>query len=219
MKAAELLTSEILPLKPTDTCETAMVFMHSWKVFHLPVSDNGKLIGYVKIEDIETQKHKEKIGSFIVPLTQLYLLPDTHFFSVVQLFTETKFSTIAVCDSEGKLLGIVSVQQLVYTLGQSSLLQPGAIVVIQMAPQDYSLSELTRIIEYNDCKVISVIVNPVADSPSLVHVSLKLNKQAIQSVIQTLQRYNYSIESVLQTDETEADLYNRYDWLIKYLNT
>jgi predicted transcriptional regulator len=52
MFAEELLSNDIFPLKKTDSCESALVFMSDWKVFHLPVVDNGKLLGYVSYDDI-----------------------------------------------------------------------------------------------------------------------------------------------------------------------
>lgn len=61
MFAEELLSNDIFPLKKTDSCESALVFMSDWKVFHLPVVDNGKLLGYVSYDDINNQSGKTKV--------------------------------------------------------------------------------------------------------------------------------------------------------------
>jgi predicted transcriptional regulator len=53
MFAEELISTDIFPLKKTDTCENAILFMHDWKVFHLPVADSGKLLGYVTYDELK----------------------------------------------------------------------------------------------------------------------------------------------------------------------
>jgi acetoin utilization protein AcuB len=219
MIASEFFSPDIFPLKKTDTCESAMVFMHDWRVFNLPVVDNGKFIGYASFEHLAEAKPKDKIEKLVEPLLQMYVLKTYHLFEVIKQFAESKLTCLAVCDAESSYLGAISLNEVALMYKNSSLVQPGAIITLQMNPQDYSLAELARIIEYNDCKILHVFINPVTSNLGKIVVSLKLNKQNITTVIQTLERYQYSIQSVHQADNQDADLNNRYDWLIKYLNT
>ena len=219
MFAEELLSNDIFPLKKTDSCESALVFMSDWKVFHLPVVDNGKLLGYVSYEDINNQSGKTKVDKIIQPLVQLYAHKGQHFFEVMKLMAETGFTVIAISDEEAEYKGVVSVKELIQVYKSSSLTQPGGIIVLEMTPQDYSLAELSRIVEYNDAKILNVFVNTSPGNLSKVLVSLKLNRPELSTIVQTLERYQYRIHSVHQTLDQSSNFSNRYEWLIKYLNT
>jgi acetoin utilization protein AcuB len=219
MIVSSFISSEIFPLKKTDTCEMALVCMEDWRTFNLPVSDNGKFIGYVSFDKLSEAAGTEKIEPFVEPLIQLYALQSNHIFEVIQQLAQSNYTCLAVSDEEQNYNGAVSVNEILAVYKNSSLTQPGAIVTLTMNPQDYSLSELARVVEYNDCKILHVFIHPDPGNSGKINVSIKLNKQNIHTVIQTLERYQYSIQSVHQVDEHDADLHNRYDWLIKYLNT
>jgi acetoin utilization protein AcuB len=219
MIVSEITSTDIFPLKKTDTCESVLVFMQDWKVFHLPVVDNGKLVGYVTVDDLNSLKGNLKIEKYIIPNPQLFLLKTQHLFEVVQQFAETKYTCLAVCDVENNYQGAVSLTELNQAFNNSSLIQPGAIIVLRMNPKDYSLAELSRIIEYNDSKIVNVFVHTDFTDNTKIMVSLKLNKKAISTVLQTLERYQYNIHSIHQFAEQNADVNDRYDWLIKYIHT
>ncbi|AMS25842.1 hypothetical protein AEM51_01305 [Bacteroidetes bacterium UKL13-3] len=219
MFAEELLSNDIFPLKKTDSCESALVFMSDWKVFHLPVVDNGKLLGYVSYDDINNQSGKTKVEKIIQPLVQLYANKGQHFFEIMKLMADTGFTVIAISDEEAEYKGVVSVKEIVQVYKSSSLTQPGGIIVLEMTPQDYSLAELSRIVEYNDAKILNVFVNTLPGNFSKVLVSLKLNRPELNTIVQTLERYQYRIHSVHQSMDQSSDFSTRYEWLIKYLNT
>jgi CBS domain-containing protein len=219
MFAEELLSNDIFPLKKTDSCESALVFMSDWKVFHLPVVDNGKLLGYVSYDDINNQSGKTKVEKIIQPLVQLYANKGQHFFEIMKLMADTGFTVIAISDEEAEYKGVVSVKEIVQVYKSSSLTQPGGIIVLEMTPQDYSLAELSRIVEYNDAKILNVFVNTLPGNFSKVLVSLKLNRPELNTIVQTLERYQYRIHSVHQSIDQSSDFSTRYEWLIKYLNT
>lgn len=219
MFAEELVSNDIFPLKKTDSCESAMVFMSDWKVFHLPVVDNGKLLGYVSYDDVLNQSGKTKIEKSIQPLVKLYADKSQHLFEIMKLMADTGFTTLAISDETAEYRGVISIKEIVQVYKHSSLAQPGGIVVLEMTPQDYSLAELSRIVEYNDAKILHVFVSAAPGNLSKVLVSLKLNRPELSTVVQTLERYQYRIHSVHQSIEQSSDFSSRYDWLIKYLNT
>ena len=219
MFAEELLSNDIFPLKKTDTCESALVFMSDWKIFHIPVADNGKFLGYVSFDEINTQPGKTRIEKVIQPLLQLYVDKGQHVFEIIKLMADTGYTAIAVSNEESEYKGVVSVKEIIQVYKNSSLAQPGGIIVLEMTPQDYSLAELSRIVEYNDAKILHVFVKAVSDNPSKILVSLKLNRPELSAVVQTLERYQYRIHSIHQTIDSSSDFGNRYEWLIKYLNT
>lgn len=219
MIVSELISADIFPLKKTDTCSAALLFMQDWKVSHLPVVEGGKLLGYVGAQQLNQLDEDSKIEQWIQPLIQLYALKSDHFFQLFKQVSLSKISCIAVCDHENNYQGAVSINELTLAFCNSSIGQPGAIITLKMSPLDYSLAEIARVIEYNDCKIVNLFIQPDPLDATKILVALKLNKQSVSTAIQTLERYQYMIYSVHDAMENNADLNDRYDWLIKYLST
>lgn len=219
MIASHLISADIFPLKKSDTCESALVFMSDWKVSSLPVIQDGKLMGYVYSNELNHGRSTDKIETYLRPLPQLFIFQNQHFFEILTIMNEAKTDVLALCDEAGQYQNAISVHELVRFISKSSLAQQGAILVLSMSPQDYSLSEISRIIEYNDCKILNVFVNSHPDNPSSILVSIKLNKQAVSAVVHTLERYRYNVYGIFMNEDQAGEMATRYDWLIRYLNT
>jgi len=95
--------------------------------------------------------------------------------------------------------------------------QPGSVIVLEMSQNDYSMSEIAQIIESNDARILSMYITSKIDSTNM-EVILKVNKQDLNSIIQTFNRYNYSIKASYGQEEDPEDLRDRFDSLMNYLN-
>ena len=51
MRVSELMATNVITCKPENNCSEAMALMKRHKIRHLPVVDNGKVIGVVSIRD------------------------------------------------------------------------------------------------------------------------------------------------------------------------
>jgi hypothetical protein len=101
----------------------------------------------------------------------------------------------------------------------SAIEKPGGIIVLEIAQSDYLMTEISQIIESNDAKILSMYVNTMEDSTKL-EVTLKLNITDLTSIIQTFNRYEYSIKASFMEFDEQEDLYNeRYDLFMRFLNT
>ncbi|MFI5220723.1 MAG: CBS domain-containing protein [Bacteroidia bacterium] len=220
MFASDLISNELLPLKKTDTCETAAVFMHNFEVAHLPVIDNGKVIGYVCLKEIYAEPKSSKLDNFIRNEKQFTVFFNQHLFEVINYMSDSSLSTISVLNDEGNYSGIISYHELINDLfHHSSLAQPGGIITLEMKAKDYSLAELSRIVEFNDVKIINTYIGTTKNDEYSIFVSLKINQIELKNVIASFERHGKIIRSVNQAVQKEEKFTNRYEWLIKYLNT
>ncbi len=220
MFAETLLSHEIFPLKKTDTCETAQVFMHDWEIAHLPVVENNKLLGYVTLEEISNNSKSTKVDKLIKNEKQFFATAHQHIFELLKIFSESSLSTIGVVNAQNSFAGIISYKEIINVIYKnSSLSQIGGIIVLEMLPKDYSLAELSRIVEYNDVKIINVFINTLVNENNSILVTMKFNQTDLKNVATSLERHGKVIRSVHQADKIDDSYANRYDWLIKYLNT
>lgn len=52
VKLEDVMTREVITVTPSDTVNTCMALMTDYRIRHLPVLENGELIGIVSIGDI-----------------------------------------------------------------------------------------------------------------------------------------------------------------------
>ena len=96
--------------------------------------------------------------------------------------------------------------------------QEACVIQLEMGSYDYSLSEIARIVEENDAKILGLTVEAVAEEPGRIVVSILVNKAECPGVIQSFYRYNYNIINVFSSPEENSDLLDRYSLLMRYLN-
>ena len=80
------------------------------------------------------------------------------------------------------------------------------------------MSEISRLVESNDAKVLYSDIISIPDSEK-IKVTIKLNKTDLTRIIQTFNRFGYTITASFHKNEYEEDLRKRYDGFLRYLNT
>ena len=93
----------------------------------------------------------------------------------------------------------------------------GGIIVLEMEPRNYSLSEISRICESNDVSIISLFIKTKNES-GLLLVTIKTNRTDIQSLVSTFERYNYTIAEIYSIENNENDLQQNYNALMHFMN-
>ncbi len=217
MIAADLISTRLFPLKKNDTVENALILMQDWQVYQLPVVEGGKVIGTCDSQNLLKQKKSDKIIHHLNKL-QVFIHPNQHLFEIIKLFSELQLNTITVVDEE-IFLGIISGVELLEAYKKSSLSQPGAIIKLQMPSRNYSLTEISRLVESNDVKILHLFIASVGDEDGHIELSLKLNSNEIKNVLTTLERYNYQITGVYNAASMDDSFKSRFENLIKYLNS
>lgn len=220
MTAQEILSDIIVPLKTSDTVEVAISMMNEFKVSHLPIVNNLAYLGLVSEGDLEDNMEDIDlpIGNIKLSLARPMIEGFHHVYDVIRIMSEMGLSVLPVVDAEENYLGVVSLESLNRQLVHLAAVDnPGAVLVLSMSQNDYSLSEIAQIVESNDAKILSMYITSDIDSTNL-DVIIKVNKQDIEGIINTFNRYNYTIKAFYGRDENPDDLRDRFDSLMNYLN-
>jgi len=93
----------------------------------------------------------------------------------------------------------------------------GALIAIELNPQDYDLSNIARLVESNNSKILGLFSYPVKETGKLV-VMLKIDSEDASAVLRSLERFDYSVIYHFQehglTDEIQRE---RLEELMYYL--
>ena len=220
MFANQFISDEIFPLKRLDSVDSAEVFMQDCMVRELPVVDGGKIIGMVS-EFILQNTNKSKVEDCMNTQLDVYTINEfAHYFELWQRFDFSKFDSLTLVNNEQQFKGIVAVKDIMkHSYANLALAQEGSFLVIEVSAIQYSLAEIARICESNEAKILHLMIESKGGEGQLLHVSLKLNKIYLNHVIASLERFGYHIVQTNSPLNPIQNLDDRYDWLLKYLNT
>lgn len=219
MRAVDLISEIIPPLKSTETGERAMEWMNELRVSHLPVVKKGEYIGLISENDIyDMPDPSERIGACFPNLPKPFIYSNRHVYEVMKIIADLKITVVPILDENNNYLGCTD---LLYLMSQitavNSIKEPGSIVVLEMNTHDYSLTEIARIVEENNAKVLSSFITSSEDTTE-IEVTIKINADNIDRILQTFSRYDYVVKATFQKGEFEEDLKKRYDELMNFLN-
>ncbi|MFP4663032.1 MAG: CBS domain-containing protein [Bacteroidales bacterium] len=219
---AKNLISEIVPaLKTSDTGDKALSWMEFFKVSHLPIVNNEDFLGMISESDIYNLNcGKEAIGNHKLSLIRPFVLEDQHLWEVAEIVAEMKLTLIPVLATDSKkFLGSVILPDLVHHLAKiTGAGHTGSIIVLEMGQKDYSLNEISRIVEEENTKILSLYVSGANDSMK-IFVTIKLDTSEILPIIRSFDRYDYVIRaSFLMDDDINKHYRDRYESFLSYLN-
>ncbi|WP_286755051.1 CBS domain-containing protein [Roseivirga sp. UBA838] len=220
MVAADLINHMIPPLKRTDDGNKAIVWMEELRTNQLPVIEKGRFLGFIS-EDIilEDNDPQKAISEYDLEDAGCVVLEHQHFYDVIRMASDFDSQMVAVLSSAGSFMGVVGIEDTIRAIANSTAVQDqGAILVLLVNYRDYSLAEISRLVEGENARVLSVAVSrDIADS-SMFRVTLKINQTEVSHIVASLERFGYKIIGRFQEEESKSNEKERFDLLMKYLN-
>lgn len=216
----ELIDRSIEPLEAEDPPQQAMNALMESGFTHLPVVDeHDVLVGLVtEREVIDSLGTADTIGE-CVAVGIVHVGPSMHFFSAARVLSRHDLEVVPVTDEEGGYRGVLTrsavFERFAETLGCHL---PGAIVVIEMEPRDYSVAQVIHIVEQNDVKVLSVSADQPRHQEDDLRLTLKLNVRDAARVRHMLSHHGYRIVASFNEAESREDLQDRAQEFMRYLD-
>lgn len=218
MVAESLISDMLAPLRTSTTGDEALALMSEYSIKHLPIVNNQQLLGLVSEDDILENDAMEAVGSYNLSVTKPYVRKKDHIYEVMRLLAEYRLTVIPVVDETDVYLGMITLEDILfYFANTGSFTETGSIIVLEMQKRDYALSEIARITEGEGAIILSSFVTAQPTNET-IQVTLKINKQSIQSVLETFERFKYEVKASFNEETYLNSLKERYDILMNYLN-
>jgi CBS domain-containing protein len=131
MRVRDIMTSNPVVIEPNVTVPAATSIMRQHKIRHLPVVENGRLVGMISRGDLREASMSASINAdqyelhfMLDRLTvgklmtrKVYTItPDAFLVHAAELMTENKIAGLPVVDERGGVVGIVTESDLLRTL-------------------------------------------------------------------------------------------------------
>lgn len=212
------ISNHIIPLKLDDDFSLSTRLMDEGKMSYFPVLNGNTYCGLISDLDIY---ELEDLGVKIIDrrdlLKDLYIYNSQTLFEATSIILDNSLDILPVVDKNKKYLGVLTVYKLLEAYSTyTAANQQGDVIQIILNYNDLYISEISRIIENEDARIINLFLVPISESTQ-VRLIIKLNKMGLCRVVKALERYNYKVEYFYQYME-EEDLSDNYGLLMKYLS-
>lgn len=222
MLAAELIDPMLPALKPTDSVGQALDWMQEHRIGQLVLIDQGDYLGIVSEELLlDVGDDQRPLKNILHLFEQVYVYEGQHLYEVLGMVMQQRMDVVAVLNEGREFIGTVSTAELLRQFAQElGVQESGAVLILSLNERDYSMAEISRLVESNNVKIISSYFSSAAyGMPDRSRLTLKLNRQNITAVIATLERFGYQIEAAFANTPVESIDQERLDSLLRYLNT
>jgi CBS domain-containing protein len=217
MFSKEFLINEIPALNLHDTGNFALSQMEDYKLKHLPVVNEGKYVFLISEKDIFGMENPGDVienRSIYAP----YVSENAGILEVLQVVNHNRLTVLPVVNAQGEYMGSIILDKLLEKLGElCNAGNKGALIALELNPQDYALSQIIHLAEQNNARVLNVFSFPEEETNKQL-VLLKIDSEDASYVLRSLERFNYTVRYCLQnqilTDET---MRSRLNELMFYL--
>lgn len=218
MNITDYILKDFKPLTLKCRIDKAKKLCKNLPITHIPVVENGKLLGCFSQSDIRTIEDSElRIENFTDLFYQYQTEKTASTLELISLFADNDANIIPVI-SKNNYVGYIELADILDVFSSSPFLaNDGFILIVQKNNKEYSMSEISQIVESNN----GVLLGAYQSEKTVdnVTLTLKISSQEINEIIQTFRRYNYSILTEHKDDFYLEELKNRSDYLQKFLNT
>jgi predicted transcriptional regulator len=207
----EVLTQDSLIKKSQDIFKTL-------PITHIPIVHKGVLVGCISESDSQNIEENSSCISEYPHLIDFFFTDEnTQILKLIKLFTNNQTNIMPVLNDKKKYVGYYELNDILEMFSASPFLfNEGVSIVVEKNKKDFSISEVSQIVESNDGKILGLYIS--SEISDTMQVTIKINSEDINEIIQTFRRYNYNVISEHKDDFYLQDLKDRSDYLQKYLD-
>ncbi len=214
----DIIKKDIDPLNIKDEGIYTLSIMDEYKVNHLPViNSQNELLGLINESTILNMEDLQKsIQSIKNKLHNIYINFDEHIFKAIQIITKNQLTLVPVINKDYKYVGYIKSVDVIKKIGSINVNESNiCVLIITTKENNYMLSEISRLIEENSGKVLTLFTE-IKDNKINIHIMIRCSNA--ERITQALERYDYNISNKFINQPDLDNLDDRFESFIKFLN-
>lgn len=218
MKINDFILKEIKALTLNSSVKSAQQLCKDLPITHIPVVENGKLLGCLPESDIQTIENKNRtLSEYSYLLDHFYTDEKATVLDLISLFADNDSNLIPVLDKNMMYAGYYELSDILDAFANSPFLHNESdTLIIDKNKNDYSMSQVVQIVETNNGKLLGAYIS--SENMENVEVTIKIISDEINEIIQTFRRYDYNVITQHKDDFYLEELKDRASYLKKYLD-
>lgn len=192
--------------------------MDDLEIHQLPVVEEGIYKGLLEEEDLLEANSKQVLNDLVYDLHPFSVKGEDHILNAVKLSADHRLDVIPVVDNDKRYIGSIDLNDLFRQHAKISGAEDiGGLIVLETDSRQYSIGEISRLVETNDAHVTQLNTYP-DEATGKVTITLRINKVEVSDIVATFQRYGYHVVYFFGKEEYENELNHNFRHLMNYLD-
>ena len=209
--------NDLTPIEADTKISELRVVFNQLTYSHIPIQKNGVFLGCLSENNIYCLDSDKIINDILYAIEGFYVKKNSTWLNVLGEFASNDCNIMPVLDSKNNYLGYYQLVDIISLFNKTPfLLETGGIIIVEKAYNDYSLSEISQIIESNNVKLLGLFVSSQEDD--MTQITIKIENSDLNTIFESLRRYGYNIILGHEDDEFLKMLKDRSSYLNRYLN-
>lgn len=219
MLLQQLLSPDMPIGAPGDNIDYISSLFFASKLQQLPMVEDGLYLGLLEEKDLPAlQDEPERLNDHPYENFRPAISIHAHPFEALRIMHQHGLSLLPVLNEEQEYSGSLTKEDLVkYLIENMGIDVTGGIIVLEMEPRNYSLSQVARICENEQVLILGAQVKTNVLTSKL-ELTIKTNTTDLSAVIQALERFEYTVLDTYGDQKIENDIVDRYKLLMNYIN-
>lgn len=211
------ITKDFVPPKLNQNVLHAKEIVQEFGISHIPVFEGLNFIGNISREALEESEGETKLSELRNFAEFFYITENSSVLDAIQKFHTTDANLLPVLNTELQYVGMLMMEDVISALSTMPfILEPGAIMMIEIPQKQFSISEIAKIAESNNARIIGLFITDYPEDR--VQITLKIIAESLTSVGETFERFGYNVVYKFFNDEKENLYKDRFEQLMKYLD-
>ena len=195
MRVAEIMNPEPVTVPPKTPVGTALKLMQQHQIRHLPVIDNGVMVGWISARTLRevllaSMLEIITVGDVMVQ-APISVTPETSVEEAARLVHEHRIGGLPVLEGD-TLVGVLTVNDLLSAfIVMLGLLRSSSRLDLLLDSKPKTLEKVSRLIQEKGCKIINIALGPTKDDNRCYF--FRLEKCDLNPIISTLKDQGYEV--------------------------
>lgn len=220
MKVSRYISNEISPLPLKATMKDAKQLFDNLTFSHIPITDNGHLIGLFSERDVRgmfEENENKLIENCKNHYDTFFTKEDSNWMEVLKAFSSNETNILPVLDKENRYIGYYELTDILLFFNDTYFInEAGFLLVLEKDKNEYSMAEIAQIVESTSSKLLGVFISKIKEND--VQITLKVFTEYVTELTQTFRRYSYKVLTSHKEDSYLEILQERADYFKKYIN-
>lgn len=215
MLISEYISKDFPAFEIDSSTEDVFDIVQEFGFTHVFVKKNDSFLGAICKDFLEENQNKT-LSEILIHLERFAILKDNFVLDSIKLFYTFNTNVIPIIDKTEKYLGYIAYDDVFNDLSRYPLFsENGAVLTVETNSKSYSMTEIAKIVEGNNCKFYGALISHIDEDS--VQVTMKISNENLSSVDETFERYGYHVVYKFYNDEKEDLIKDRYQYFQKYL--
>lgn len=217
MLIADYLSNDFDPPQMNDSAAETLDLLSRFGLSHIPVFENAALVGMISKETLETSAEDTPLIELKDFFEFFYITENASLFEAILYFGNHNSNILPILNPGQEYTGYLMLEDVISGLSAMPFIaEPGAIMVVEVGQKQFSISEIAKIAESNNARIIGLFVSDYHEDK--VQIAIKLIAESLSSVAQTFERFDYTVIYKFFHDSKDDLVKDRFQLLMKYLD-